>query len=130
MLLKILREGLGRLIILVSFFMPPKKINRSEEEQKCVDQATSDMSLYQFYACPFCLKTRRALKRLELNIQTVDAQANPGRAELLAGGGEIKVPCLRIDNQGEITWMYESTEIILYLEQQFGENSSPCEMSS
>jgi len=126
MLLKLLREGLGRLVILISYLIPLKKLSRSAEEQQCVDQAVASMSLYQFYACPFCIKTRRVLKRLHLNIQTRDAQNNPARADLLAGGGEIKVPCLRIENNGEVTWMYESSDIIDYLEQQFGEASSPC----
>lgn len=127
MLLKLLREGLGRLVILISFFIPIKKQKRSPEEQKCVNDATSNLSLYQFYACPFCLKTRRAFSRLNLNIETRDAQKNPDRADLKNCGGEIKVPCLRIDNNDETIWMYESTEIIKYLEQRFGENSSPCE---
>jgi len=126
MLLKLLREGLGRLVILISFFIPINRHLRSEEEQKCVDQSTESMSLYQFYACPFCLKTRRAFKRLGLNIETRNAQQNPARADLLAGGGDIKVPCLRIDENNETIWMYESDEIIQYLEQRFGESSTPC----
>ena len=126
MLLKLLREGLGRLVILISIFIPINKYIRSSDEQKCVDEATRSMSLYQFYACPFCLKTRRALKRLGLNISTRDAQKNPHRADLLAGGGDIKVPCLRIDNGNDTIWMYESDDIIKYLEQRFGEASSPC----
>lgn len=126
MLLKLLREGLGRLVILISFFIPVKKIKRSREQQACVDQATAKISLYQFYACPFCLKTRRAFNRLRLKIETRDAQKNPARAELNAGGGQIKVPCLRIDQAGDTTWMYESDDIINYLEQRFGENSTDC----
>ena len=126
MLLKLLREGLGRLVIFISFFIPITKLKRSPEEQACVDLATQNLSLYQFYACPFCLKTRRAFKRLGLNIQTRDAQKNPARAELSEGGGEIKVPCLRIDDNNQTTWMYESSDIIHYLEQQFGEGSAPC----
>lgn len=126
MLLKLLREGLGRLVIFISFFIPTGKISRSAEEQQCVDRQTASMSLYQFYACPFCLKTRRAFKRLGLNIETRDAQNNPARADLLAEGGQIKVPCLRIEHKNETIWMYESSDIIAYLEQRFGESSSPC----
>jgi len=62
-----------------------------------------------------------------LNIKTHNAQNNPARAELLNGGGQIKVPCLRIDQNGETIWMYESNDIIKYLEQRFGNNSTPCE---
>lgn len=126
MLLKLLREGLGRLVIFISFFIPINKHLRSEEEQKCVDKAIKSLSLYEFYACPFCLKTRRAFKRLGLNIETRSAQKEPYRAELLAQGGAIKVPCLRIDNGNETLWMYESNDIIAYLDQRFGESSSPC----
>jgi len=127
MLLKLLRQGLGRLIIFISFFIPVKKQKRSIQEQQCVDKQIESLSLYQFYACPFCLKTRRAFKRLNLNIKTLDAQNNPARAELLNGGGQVKVPCLRIDKKDETIWMYESNDIIKYLEQRFDENSSPCE---
>lgn len=126
MLLKLLREGLGRLVIFISFFIPINKHLRSEDEQKCVDKATKSLSLYEFHACPFCLKTRRAFKRLGLNIETRSAQKGPYRAELLAQGGAIKVPCLRIDNGNETLWMYESNDIIAYLDQRFGESSSPC----
>lgn len=112
MLLKLFRNALGHLVIFISLFIPIKKITRSREDQKCVDNATASLSLYQFYACPFCLKTRRAFKRLGLNIQTIAAQNEPARAELLAGGGQIKVPCLRIETKDEVIWMYESSEII------------------
>jgi len=126
MLLKLLRQGLGRLVIFISFFIPVKKQKRSTQDQQCVDKKTESLSLYQFYACPFCLKTRRAFTRLNLNIKVHDAQSNPARAELLSGGGQIKVPCLRIDNKGETIWMYESNDIIKYLEQRFDSNSPPC----
>jgi len=53
-----------------------------------------------------------------LNIQTRDAKGcQSTRAELLEGGGKIKVPCLRIEaNDGSVKWMYESSEIINYIE--------------
>lgn len=126
MFLKLLRNGLGYLIIFISFFIPIKKLKRSAEEQICVNKTTQTFSLYQFQACPFCLKTRRAFTRLGLNIATKNATKNPHRAELLAEGGQVKVPCLRIDGEKETIWLYESSEIIAYLEQRFGESSSPC----
>lgn len=128
MFLKLLREGLGRLVILISFFIPlGHKQKRDTQQQACVDRATQSLSLYQFYACPFCLKVRRVIKGMKLKIETRDAQKNPGRSELKAGGGQIKVPCLRIDEEGETRWLYESDDIIAYLEKRFGENSSPCD---
>jgi len=39
----------------------------------------------------------------------------PG-AELIAGGGKIQVPCLRVENKdGDVRWIYETSEIIRYL---------------
>ncbi len=32
----------------------------------------------------------------------------------------MKVPCLKIEQAGEVTWMYESNDIISYLNQRFG----------
>jgi len=36
------------------------------------------------------------------------------------GGGKLTVPCLKIENDsGEVTWMYESSDIVAYLEGRF-----------
>ena len=58
---------------------------------------------------------------LSLNIALRDAQNDPQhRAALLQGGGKIKVPCLKItDEGGDSQWLYESTAIIQYLRQRF-----------
>ena len=120
MILKALREGLGRLIIFVDFLTRPKKMQRSETQQAEINEATKQLSLYQFYACPFCTKARRAIHRLNLNIETRDAQKDQQiRATLNTGGGKIKVPCLRIDEADETTWIYESNAIIEYLTARF-----------
>lgn len=121
MIVKLIREGLGRIIILGDVLTRPKAIERSTTQQAEVDSAVGKMALYQFYACPFCTKTRRAMHRLALPIEIRDAQKNTTRrSELEAGGGRIKVPCLRIENKGEVQWMYDSNAIIAYLDQQFG----------
>ena len=67
------------------------------------------------------LSVRRAMKRNGLNIETRDVKrSESAREELLAGGGILKVPCLRIeDGQGRAEWMYESSDIISYLERRF-----------
>ena len=121
MLLKALREGLGRLIVFINFVTRPRPMQRSEEAQARVNEEASSLTLYQFYACPFCVRTRRAIHRLNLPIETRDAQNDPvDRQALKEGGGEIKVPCLRIEEAGETRWMYESMDIISYLEDRFG----------
>ena len=86
-----------------------------------MDRETQSLIMYEFKTCPFCIKTRRAIKRLSLNIEYRDTQHNPEyRQELLEGGGQIKVPCLRIaDETGADKWMYESDDIIQYLQERF-----------
>jgi glutaredoxin len=121
MILKLLREALGRIIVFISFITRPAKIVRSDAEQGAVNEAAKGLSLYQFYACPFCVRTRRAIHRLNVPIEYRDAQNNPVyRSELLKEGGEIKVPCLKIEEKGRTKWMYESGDIIQYLNERFG----------
>lgn len=124
MFLKLLREGLGRLFVFFDFITRPKIIERSTEAQARVTEQAKALSLYQFYACPFCIKTRRVIRQLQLPIELRDAQT-PGRHrdDLEKLGGRIKVPCLRIQNSEEDRWLYESDDIVAYLEQNFGENS-------
>lgn len=118
---KTLRFILEPFILLWDKVVVPKGIERTSEEQAIIDKKTQKISLYQFNSCPFCIKVRRQIKRQSLNIALIDAQHNQQhRQELLAGGGEIKVPCLRIESEtGEITWMYESNDIIQYLQDNF-----------
>jgi glutaredoxin len=120
-LLKIFREGVGGLIALISYFTAPCQVKRTDEEQKQVDTLVANMSLYQYFACPFCIKVRRTIRRLNLPIAYRDAQVRGGehRRVLAQEGGAIKVPCLRIDEGGKTTWMYESNDIIAYLKQRF-----------
>ena len=63
------------------------------------------------------MKVRREIKRQSLNIELCDAQHNQEhRQQLLEGGGQIKVPCLKISKQdGDPIWLYESSEVIRYL---------------
>lgn len=118
--LRLLREGSGRVVILIDWLFKPSVVKRNDEEQAKVDQATKILKLYQFYACPFCVKTRRAIKRLNLKVETRDAQtAGQFRKELEISGGKIQVPCLKLEGAGEATWIYESNDIIKYLDERF-----------
>ncbi len=120
MFIKALRVGLGQLIIVLDLITRPRKLRRSHEAQARVAEETTSLALYQFNACPFCVKTRRAMHRLNLPIALRDAKNDEAhRAALLSGGGKIKVPCLRIEENGESRWMYESNDIIRYLENRF-----------
>ncbi|MBT9531575.1 MAG: glutaredoxin, partial [Pseudomonas sp.] len=49
-----------------------------------------------------------------------DAKNDPqARLELEQQGGKIQVPCLRIEENGQSTWLYESKAIASYLQQRF-----------
>ena len=121
MLLKLLREGLGRVVIFIDWLTQPKRMQRSPELQQQVDDAVKGMFLYQLYACPFCIKTRRAMRRLNLPIETRNVHlGSPHRSVLEQGGGKFQVPCLYLKLDGEEQWMYESSDIIAYLERRFG----------
>ena len=118
--LRLLREGSGRVLILIDWLFKPLIVKRSVEEQVKADQETKILKLYQFYACPFCVKTRRAIKRLNLKVETRNAQAaGEFRKELELNGGKIKVPCLKVEGAGEASWIYESNDIIKYLDERF-----------
>jgi glutaredoxin len=117
----VIRWLLARIILLVDFIFHPRGIKRDQKTQDEFDQATSKLALYQYAACPFCVKVRWAAQRNGLNIETRDAKRNDQYAkELVAGGGQLKVPCLKIqETDGTDTWLYESSDIISYLDQRF-----------
>ena len=112
---------IGPIILLWDWLTSPRGVVRSTEAQQQIDADTRKLVLYQFKMCPFSVIVRRAVKRLSLRIETRDAlREESSREQLLKGGGQIKVPCLRItDDQGNNTWMYESSDIIQYLQQRF-----------
>jgi glutaredoxin len=108
---------IGPLLLLWEKLATPA-IQRPAKVQQAVDASTRNLVLYQFLMCPFCVTVRRTIKRLSLNIETRDALRDmASRSQLLQDGGQLQVPCLRItDEQGNITWMYESHAIINYLQ--------------
>lgn len=120
----VVRWILGRLILTLNWLFTPRGIKRSVEDQSAVDAKTANLSLYQYEACPFCVKVRRAMKRNSLKVEIRDAKRNETyKSELLEKGGKLKVPCLRIEENGEARWMYESSEIINFLEQNIAQTA-------
>ena len=118
--MKIIRKFLGAIIVFIDKITRPKPMKRSEEDQRKIDEQTKGLSLYQFHACPFCVKVRRVIHRLNLKIELRDVQKNQQfEKELIEGGGKRKVPCLRLQENGSVRWMYESNNIISNLEKKF-----------
>lgn len=121
MILKAFRNGVGSLIAGIDCITRPAKKQRSPEAQAKVDVQAASLSLYQFHACPFCIKVRRALHKLNVPVVLHDVNKNPAyEQELIEKGGKRKVPCLRIiEDDGSERWLYESNDIIQYLEKRF-----------
>jgi glutathione S-transferase len=78
--------------------------------------------LYQYETCGFCQRVRRFVAERGIPMELRDTVRDPGaRGELIAGGGRATVPCLRIERDGAVEWLYESRDIIDYLDARFPE---------
>ena len=79
------------------------------------------LALYHYDSCPFCVRVTRVLERLGVDCELRNTQLEPSRREeLVEGGGRSQVPCLRIEGEeGSVTWLYESADIIEYLSAKF-----------
>ena len=122
-----IRWPLGQIIIFIDWLTRPETPAISPQRREVLDVDTASMQLYQFQLCPFCVKTRRTIHRLGLNIETRDARNNPKwHQELINEGGRYQVPCLRIvEDDGSVAWMYESDRINDYLQARFGQDNNP-----
>ncbi len=77
-------------------------------------------TLYYYATCPFCVRVRMALKRMRIKIPLKNIRENKlYEKELIAGGGKRQVPCLRINENGSIKWLYESADIVRYFREKY-----------
>ena len=114
--MKIIRWFLKIFIYVIDTFFQPKLKKWPDEKQKILNEKTKDLNLYQFYACPFCVKVRWAARRMGLNLIIKDAKNDVlAKQRLLTRGGKVQVPCLHIAGEGKDEWLYESKAIINYL---------------
>ncbi|MDB5868583.1 MAG: glutaredoxin [Polaromonas sp.] len=118
---KTLRVVLGPVMLLKETLTRPQGLSRTPAAQEEADRQCQSLALYQYKTCPFCIKVRQEISRLSLNIQRIDAQPEGrDRQDLLQGGGQAKVPCLKItDSAGKSRWLYDSEKINAYLRGRF-----------
>ncbi len=77
---------------------------------------TENYQLFQSDSCPFCHRVRQFLLENNLHIRLRDTLHDPAaRRELIEGGGRQTVPCLRIEREDGVQWLYESLAIVRYL---------------
>lgn len=82
------------------------------------DQPDERPILYNFENSPYCRKVRECLCELNLDYEVRNvAKKSKRRPELVERGGQMMVPYLIDPNTG--TEMYESDDIVAYLEQTY-----------
>lgn len=75
--------------------------------------------LYQYASCPFCARVNQFLDRFGIELERRDTLRDPdAQRELIQGGGSGTVPCLRIESDAGIRWLYESMDIMRYLHER------------
>ena len=80
----IIRFLVGKLLLLINFLTWPKPLERETSKQEEVEAQLKNYSLYQFNACPFCIKVRRVMRKLDLPIELKDAKNDENlKTELL-----------------------------------------------
>jgi glutathione S-transferase len=79
-----------------------------------------DHSLYHYSSCPFCFRVQITMTKLGIDMEKRNIhQGSKYYDELKQEGGSTMVPCLRIEKDGKTQWMYESADIVHYLEANF-----------
>ena len=82
------------------------------------------MESYQLYKtdlCGFCHRVRRFCAANEIDLPVVDVNHDRDAfRELLEATGRTTVPCLRIQRDDEVEWMFESLDIMRYIGEKHG----------
>ena len=77
------------------------------------------LELYQFESCPYCAKVRAKLTDLQIDYILRNAPKGSRKREFIERTyGQAQVPLL-IDMDNDVA-MYESADIIAYLEENYG----------
>ena len=107
------------LVLLDRLFPAGREVSRSPSEGAVIRERLRPYALYQLVGCPFCIKVRRTLRRLDIDgeLELRNCERGPWREELIREGGMMQAPCLRIPatETEAVRWLYESDAIIAYL---------------
>ena len=75
-----------------------------------------NLQLYYSSICPYCVKVRIAMKIMGVELESKNIHSELSfKNELIEGGGKKQVPCLRIQEDHNVRWLYESSDIVAYL---------------
>jgi len=75
------------------------------------------LALYHYTTCFFCHRVRRALSKMGIEAELRDIHKEARwRNDIMEARGRSTVPVLRIEREdGEVEWMGESRDIVIYL---------------
>lgn len=74
-------------------------------------------SLYYYDSCPFCVRVLRTLQGLDIEVELCNILSDSRhRTKLQQATGRTTVPCLRIEKGNDSQWMFESMDIIRFLQ--------------
>lgn len=77
-------------------------------------EKTKDIKLYTGNYCPYCRRVQRELERLELDYETVNADAD-GREEVIRLSGKRAIPILTVGDEV----LVDSSHIIRELRKRY-----------
>lgn len=116
------RDSFGagmNIIICIYFLMSNDKGSYAEESNAKETQSHNQprLSLYHRSFCMFCSRVIGVINRLSLDIDDKNIWKDErALMELQQATGRSTVPVLRIESQdGSVTWMPESNDIVQYL---------------
>ena len=74
-------------------------------------------ALYYYDTCPFCQRVLQALPKVKVEVEKRNVMTNRAYSDQqYKATGRTTVPCLLIDDNGKETWMYESADIVRFLQ--------------
>jgi glutaredoxin 3 len=76
------------------------------------------LTLYYRPSCPFCRRVTAVVDRMGLQVEMKDIEDETFKNELMEQGGKVQVPYLVDSSNG--TSMYESDDIVSYLQKTYG----------
>ena len=81
------------------------------------------LALYHFDGCPFCMRVRRVIDELGVDVELRNIFEDPEHLQALRDArGRTTVPVLRITSaDGTERWMPESADIARYLQATYGQ---------
>lgn len=74
-------------------------------------------SLYYYDSCPFCARVLRSLDKVNAKVELRNIMSDSAhRSALQQATRRTTVPCLRIESGAESQWMFESMDIMRFLQ--------------